>query len=158
MVTFLKTLGIKDEFLAVRVFCIWPEILMKDVEQELRPTVTYLMTLGLEVTEISRIICVWPELLLVSIEQQVKPFVQYLAQLGCTTLQVTAILTECPHLLGFKAQDIFGARLQCLSDELGITQAEVQAMVQKSTKFLTSTGGIKDQVECLKMKGNVSQG
>lgn len=34
VVTFLKQLGIKDEYLASRVVCIWPDVLGRDVEAE----------------------------------------------------------------------------------------------------------------------------
>ncbi len=45
----LKQLGLKDDFLAQRVVCLWPAVLARDVEQQLRPIVTFLMSTGLEV-------------------------------------------------------------------------------------------------------------
>ncbi len=47
--SFLKSLGPKDDLLASRVLCVWPELLARDVEGQLRPVVNYLMSLGLEV-------------------------------------------------------------------------------------------------------------
>ncbi len=49
VVTFLKTLGIADDFLAQRVLCAWPDVLARDVETQLRPVVLFLMRLGIEV-------------------------------------------------------------------------------------------------------------
>ncbi len=46
-------LGIQNEFLAGRVFAVWPEVLNKDVETELQPIQTFLMQLGVEVTDIA---------------------------------------------------------------------------------------------------------
>ena len=51
MVTLLKGLGITDEYLAARVLCIWPAVLSRDVDSELRPVVTFFMALGLEVRQ-----------------------------------------------------------------------------------------------------------
>lgn len=114
MVTFLKTLGIKDEFLAARVFCIWPEILARDVEASLRPVVTFHMSLGLEVTEISRIVCAWPQVLLVKLEQQ-KAFVDNFRQLGCSTEQVggSAVWMSCMPSRRWEPRQWLRFRLNC---------------------------------------------
>ena len=80
VVTFLKQLGMKNEFLAKRVFAgdmsapclrppenpgfnfiifllfgpsVWPDILGKDVDLDLRPIVSFLMQLGMEVTDLA---------------------------------------------------------------------------------------------------------
>lgn len=46
VVSFLKSMGLKDEYLAARVFCVWPEVLSRDVEGQIRPVITCLMNLG----------------------------------------------------------------------------------------------------------------
>lgn len=77
--TFLKQLGIKNDFLAKRVFAgvtpdpiqitpsprrltpmylsplneVWPEVLSKDVDLDLRPIMSFLKQLGMEVTDLA---------------------------------------------------------------------------------------------------------
>lgn len=59
VVTFLKGLGLKDDMLAARVLCVWPELLGRDVDAQLRPVVTFLMSLGLEVAGVGRAVVLW---------------------------------------------------------------------------------------------------
>jgi hypothetical protein len=37
----------------VRACAVWPDLLARDVERDLRPTVSFLMALGIEVTDIA---------------------------------------------------------------------------------------------------------
>jgi len=150
VVAFLKQLGIRDEYLAQRVLCVWPEVMGRDVEGALRPIVLFLMSLGIEVSDISGIVCVWPELLLCDVQGQLAPFVAYLRHdLGCSALQAAEIIMQCPHLLGFKAADVFGGRVRALTTKLGITPDQVKSMAERSTRWLTSVGGVDKQVDFL---------
>ncbi len=69
---------------------------MKDVDCDLRPITTYLMSLGMEVGQIGRLACVYPRLLLCSVEGQIKPLIAQLTAAGASTQQV-CVLPESQH-------------------------------------------------------------
>ncbi|GAX75687.1 hypothetical protein CEUSTIGMA_g3130.t1 [Chlamydomonas eustigma] len=148
VVTYLKKLGIKDAFLATRVFSVWPEILQKKVDEDLRPLVAFMLQIGIEVSELESIMCIWPELLLCSVEKQLAPFCDYLRGIGCSTAQLAQMLTLCPHLLGFSPEELFGQRLRNLST-LGIGPGDVKSMISKTLTFLTAPGGVQPPISFL---------
>ncbi|PNW77214.1 hypothetical protein CHLRE_10g427000v5 [Chlamydomonas reinhardtii] len=155
VVTFLKGLGLKDDMLAARVLCVWPELLGRDVDAQLRPVVTFLMSLGLEVAGVGRAVVLWPEILLKDVEGQLAPWVAYLRGLGCTTAQVAEVVCLCPHLLGFKPEEVFGGVLAALSD-VGISAADVRDMVSASLAFLitpSASAAVRAAVDCLQQQG-----
>ncbi|KAG2446196.1 hypothetical protein HXX76_000789 [Chlamydomonas incerta] len=155
VVTFLKGLGLKDDLLAARVLCVWPELLGRDVEQQLRPVVSYLMSLGLEVAGVGRVVVLWPEILLKDVEGQLAPWVAYLRGLGCTTAQVADVVCLCPHLLGFPPEEVFGGVLAALAD-VGIDAADVRDMVSASLAFLitpSASAAVRAAVDCLQQQG-----
>jgi len=148
VINFLRQLGIKNEYLAPRVLAVWPEVLCRDVEGELRPVVTFLMNLGVEVSDVAGMVCVWPELLLASVPEQLSPFVSYLEELGCSRTQAAEMFMIAPHLLGFKPADVFGHRVKSL-EAIGATRQQLHAMVAKSTVWLTASGGVQAQIDFL---------
>lgn len=155
VVSFLKSLGPKDDLLASRVLCVWPELLARDVEAQLRPVVNYLMSLGLEVADVGRVVVLWPEVLLKSVEGHLQPWVGYLRGLGCTTSQVADVVCLCPHLLGFPPEEVFGGVLRSLAS-IGVGPEEVRAMVSSSLAFLISpsaSAGVRAAVDCLLANG-----
>ncbi|KAG1659327.1 hypothetical protein FOA52_010375 [Chlamydomonas sp. UWO 241] len=147
-INFLKGLGMKDDWLSQRVFAVWPAVLGRDLESELRPVVSFLTALGLEVADIRNMIGLWPELLLCSAREQLEPFAAYLRGLGCCTAQLVQVLTLCPHLLGFKPEQLFGHRLATL-EAIGVGPTDVRAMVNVSLVWLTASGGVQPQVDFL---------
>lgn len=52
VVSYLRSLGIKQEFLGPRVICAHPALLMRSVELEVRPVVSFLASLGLEAQQV----------------------------------------------------------------------------------------------------------
>ncbi|PNH08773.1 hypothetical protein TSOC_004657 [Tetrabaena socialis] len=155
VVSFLKSLGLKDDLLASRVLCVWPELLGRDVESQLRPVVAFLMSLGLEVAGVARVVMLWPEVLLRSAEGQLAPWVAYLRGLGCSTAQVADVVCLCPHLLGFQPQEVFGGVLRAL-EGLGLGPEDVGAMVSRSVAFLiapSASAGVQAAVDCLLANG-----
>ncbi|EFJ44804.1 hypothetical protein VOLCADRAFT_94950 [Volvox carteri f. nagariensis] len=156
VVSFLKSLGLKDDLLASRVLCVWPELLGRDVEGQLRPVVTFLMSLGLEVAAVGRVVVMWPEVLLRSVEGQLAPWVTYLRELGCSTTQVGDVIGLCPHLLGFKPEEVFGDVLRALGDLAGICREDVRQMLSSSVAFLiapSASAGVRAALECLLRHG-----
>ncbi|KAG2440484.1 hypothetical protein HYH02_010363 [Chlamydomonas schloesseri] len=155
VVGFLKGLGLKDDLLASRVLCVWPELLGRDVESQLRPVVGFLMSLGLEVAGVGRVVVLWPEILLKDVEGQLRPWVAYLRGLGCTTSQVADVVCLCPHLLGFKPEEVFGGVLAALAD-VGIGPEDVRDMVSASLAFLitpSASAAVRAAVDCLQQQG-----
>ncbi|GIL43645.1 hypothetical protein Vafri_1316 [Volvox africanus] len=156
VVAFLKGLGLKDDLLASRVLCVWPELLSRDVEAQLRPVVTYLMSLGLEVPAVGRVVVLWPEVLLRNVEEHLVPWVSYLRNLGCSTAQVADVICLCPHLLGFKPEEVFGGVLRALESMVGIGREDVRQMVSSSVAFLiapSASGTAQAALECLLQHG-----
>eukprot|EP00775_Hariotina_reticulata_P001846 gene1846-2179_t len=149
VLTYLKNLGVKQEFLFSRVVCICPGILLKDVQTQLQPIVSYLMSLGLETQHVARISCVYPELLLSSVQDQLQPLVAYLQGLGCSTCQAARLLQEVPQALRNNPSDVFGARVAALR-QLGIVDADLQSVVSRSTVFLTTKDAPHEQIAFLK--------
>ncbi|EFJ44803.1 hypothetical protein VOLCADRAFT_94948 [Volvox carteri f. nagariensis] len=156
VISFLKSLGLKNYLLASRVLCVWPELLGRDVEGQLRPVVTFLMSLGLEVAAVGRVVVMWPEVLLRSVEGQLAPWVTYLRELGCSTTQVGDVIGLCPHLLGFKPEEVFGDVLRALGDLAGICREDVRQMLSSSVAFLIApspSDGVRAALECLLRHG-----
>jgi hypothetical protein len=58
VVSFLKSLSIKDEVIGARVLCLRPELLLRDVEAQLQPLATQLLNLGLEARDIGHMVAV----------------------------------------------------------------------------------------------------
>ncbi|GLC33857.1 hypothetical protein PLESTB_000512100 [Pleodorina starrii] len=155
VVSFLKGLGLNDDLLAARVLCVWPELLARDVEGQLRPVTAFLMSLGLEVAGVARVVVMWPEVLLRSVEGQLAPWVNYLRGLGCSTAQVADVICLCPHLLGFKPEEVFGGVLRAL-EAAGIGREDVRQMVTSSVAFLiapSASTGVQAALDCLERHG-----
>ncbi|KXZ56777.1 hypothetical protein GPECTOR_1g70 [Gonium pectorale] len=155
VVTFLKSLRLSDDLLATRVLCVWPGLLGREVEAELRPVVGFLMSLGLEVADVGRVAVLWPELLMCSVEGQLRPWVDYLRGLGCTTPQVADVICLCPHLLGFSPEEVFGGVLRAL-EGVGLARQDVARMVTSSVAFLiapSASATVAAALECLLQNG-----
>ncbi|KAG2497961.1 hypothetical protein HYH03_004222 [Edaphochlamys debaryana] len=158
VVTFLKSLGLKDDMLAARVLCVWPELLGRDVEGQLRPVVSYLMSLGLEVADVGRLAVAWPELLLKSLAT-LQGWVAYLRGLGLSTAQVADVICLCPHLLGFPPEEVFSGVLRAL-EAVGLGPGDVKAMAGVSLAFLitpSATATVTAAIECLQQQGFSSE-
>lgn len=110
--SFLKSLGPKDDLLASRVLCVWPELLARDVEAQLRPVVNYLMSLGLEV-------CIsTAHLLLVRVQAtlcQHGPFCNTAA-----TVQVLCRMREGVHEGGWCTRACYWARFLAWAPIIGV--------------------------------------
>jgi mTERF domain-containing protein len=152
VVALLKSLGLKDDIIGSRVVCLRPELLLRDVEAQVQPVISQLLSLGLEVRDVGHMAAVYPELLLRSAEEEVAPFIAYLRQLGCLTSQLAALLFEHPHLLQFTPQVAFGQRLEMLQ-QLDIGASELDTMVKRCTRFLTVKGGIDEPLAALRGQG-----
>lgn len=148
VVGYIKSLGVKDEYLVSRVVCACPGALLRNVIQDLQPLVDALSQLGLTKRDVVHVICIWPDVLLTHLNNQLDPFVKYLTDLGCSEKQVGQVLLQWPHLLHASAKDIFASRMGLL-EELGVSQDDVRSMLQRSVSFLTCAGGFKDQLEFL---------
>eukprot|EP00879_Flechtneria_rotunda_P004342 GHRR01004592.1.p1 GENE.GHRR01004592.1~~GHRR01004592.1.p1 ORF type:complete len:504 (+),score=131.98 GHRR01004592.1:295-1806(+) len=146
---YLKSLGIKQEYLFPRILCICPGILLQGVETKLQPIISYLGDIGLETQHVARMTCVYPELLVSSVQDQLQPLVAYLQQLGCSTTQAARLLQEVPQAVRSKPADVFGARVAALQ-ELGVTDEQIEGICERTTAFLTTKGAPQDQIAFLK--------
>jgi mTERF domain-containing protein, mitochondrial len=124
-ITYLRKLGIKDEFLATRLIGLWPEVLAKDVETQLVPLVRFLMSLGLEVPDVTNVIMEWPEILSCDVASHLEPLAAYLHSLGCGPLQVAQVIQACPHLARFEPRAAFESKLQPLR-AAGLTDEDIR--------------------------------
>lgn len=145
---YLKSLGIKQEYIFSRVLCSCPGILLQDVEFQLQPIVSFLMALGLETQHIARMACVYPELLLASVPDQLQPLVAYLQDIGCSSLQCARLLQEVPQALSKAPADVFDARILALQ-LLGVRDDQMRSIVSRSTAWLTTKGAPQEQIEYL---------
>lgn len=148
VITYLRGLGVKPEYLCPRIVCVWPDLLLRDVQQQLQPVVSYLISLGLESLDITRLICVYPELLLTDVEDNLAPFVDYLRCQGCSTIQAAALLQQAPQLLRSNPQEAFSRRLAALF-ALGISKDQLASMVAATTEFLITAGAPDEQLAFL---------
>mmetsp|Transcript_15551 Transcript_15551/g.26895 ORF Transcript_15551/g.26895 Transcript_15551/m.26895 type:complete len:505 (+) Transcript_15551:267-1781(+) len=152
VVQFLRSLGMRNEFLAQRVLSVWPEVLARDVDS-LRPVIQLMMQLGIEVADVNLIVCSWPEILLTK-EADLNEWCAYLKGIGCTSSALRELVMQCPHLLGFSAQEVFGSRVQCLVERLGVRDpGDLPGMLAITTRWLSSPGGVQSQVDVLLSAG-----
>lgn len=56
VVRYLKELGIKDDHLKQRILAICPSVLMRSVDDDVKPTISLLTSLGVEVSLIFKIL------------------------------------------------------------------------------------------------------
>jgi hypothetical protein len=148
VVSFLSSIGVKQEYLMPRVVCLWPELLMQNVQDDLQPVVNFFTNLGLELPTIACLVCVCPEVLLSSTESHLAPFVTFLEQNGCSMEQAAHILQGFPHLVKQNPEEVFGPRIRAIQ-ELGLTEADLFSMISQSSAWLTAKGSPSEQLEFL---------
>ncbi|KAF5837182.1 mTERF-domain-containing protein [Dunaliella salina] len=150
VVKFLKEgLGIKPEHLAQRVLCIAPAVLMRSVDSDIKPTISLLTNLGVEISDIQGLICMWPGLLLADADTQLQPWVQYMqAELGCSAVQVGEIINASPHLLGTSASSIYNSKVQALH-MVGITKEDLRSITSRATMWLKASSNVQELLDFL---------
>lgn len=154
---YLKTLGVKQEYIFSRVLCSCPGVFTQNPETKLQPIVSSLMALGLEHQAIARMAYIYPELLLCSLQEQLQPLVQYLQDIGCSNLQVARLLQEVPQALGKNPAEAFGARISAVK-QLGVRDDRLRGVVQRCTAWLSTKGAPQEQIEYLTKELKFSAG
>ncbi|KAI8473904.1 MAG: hypothetical protein J3K34DRAFT_409553 [Monoraphidium minutum] len=154
VVAWLRSLGVKKEFLWTRVACVCPALLLKDTAADLQPTASFLMSLGLSPNQIQQMICVRPEVVAAPLDLEIRPLSDHLKSLGCSGAQAGEVLLAAPHyaLRGAGRAAIAG-RLAALA-AAGVGADGVRAMLARGhTGFLTEKGAPQDALACLKELG-----
>ncbi|GBF91467.1 hypothetical protein Rsub_04207 [Raphidocelis subcapitata] len=155
VVGWLRSLGIKPEFLWARVACACPALLLRDPASDLQPRASYLLSLGVSATQLSQLACLRPEVLLAPIDGQLKPFVDHLKSLGATAAQAGEVLLAAPHaaLRADGPAAAFEARLARLA-AAGVGPERVAEMLRRGhTRFLTEKGAPGEALDALRGLG-----
>ena len=82
----------------------FPAILGYSIEQNLKPTVQWLLDLGLSKTQVVKIVASKPQVFGCSIEQNLKPKVQWLLDVGLNKTQIAKVVTTFPPILGLSIE------------------------------------------------------
>jgi len=158
VVRFLKEgLGIKPELLAQRVLCITPAVLMRSVDNDIKPTINLLTALGVEVSDIQGLVCMWPGILMANADTQLQPWLQYMqTELGCSAVQVGEIINASPHLLGTSASSIYGSKIQALQ-MFGITKEDLHSITSRETMWLKASSNVQELLDFLVQRAGFSK-
>ena len=105
------------------------------IEQKFKPTVQWLLELGLTKSQVATAVAKFPQILGCSIEDNLKPTVQWLLELGLTKSQVATAVAKSPPTLGYSIEDNLKPTVQWLL-ELGLTKSQVAMAAAKFPSIL----------------------
>jgi mTERF len=148
VISFLRSLGVRQEHLFSRILCGCPAILGRDVDTELTPLLDALAHLGVAPAAAARLACAHPELLMAEPDAHVARLARYLRGIGASDNQIAALLHEVPHALSGEPEELFGRRVAALA-VLGIEGDALRAVVRGSALFLTAAGAPQEQIDLL---------
>ena len=112
-----------------------PQILGLSIQQNLKPTVQWLLDLGLTKSQVAKAVAIHPQTLGLSIQQNLKPTVQWLLDLGLTKSQVAKAVATFPPTLRYSVERNLKPTAQYLLD-LGLMQSQVAKVVAIHPQFL----------------------
>ena len=81
-----------------------PAILGYSIERNLKPTVQWLLDLGLNNTQVSKAVATCPATLGYSIERNLKPTVEWLLNLGLSKSRIAKAVASKPNILGYSIE------------------------------------------------------
>lgn len=155
VVAWLRSLGVKQDYLWSRVACVYPSILLRSPAADLQQVASYILSLGISPNQLQQLVCLRPELLTESADDRLRSFVVCLRGIGCSMAQAGEVLLAAPHLAREEGRAAVAARLAAL-EAVGVGVGDVRAMLggeAAHTGFLTEKGAPEDALECLKGLG-----
>ena len=105
------------------------------IEQNLKPTVQWLLDLGLRKSQIAKAVATFPQVLSYSIKQNLQPSVQWFLDLGLAKSQVAKAVATHPQILALSIKDNLKPTVQWFLD-LGLTKSQVAKAVASFPQIL----------------------
>lgn len=113
-----------------------PRLLSYSIDRKLKPTVTFLQTLGLTKADMGRMLTICPNLLGYNLDSRLRPSVDYLKTIGIQDVELRKLLTFFPNILIRKAEVTFKPILEHLHG-VGFTSQQVTSIVASYPPVLT---------------------
>ena len=114
---------------AAKAVAYFPQILGCSVEQNLKPTVKWLLDLGLSTDQVAKAVACFPRILGLSINENLKPTVQWLLDLGLSKDQVGKVVAGHSRILGYSITANLDPKIMKLQAYFGRAQATYRTKV-----------------------------
>jgi mTERF domain-containing protein len=92
----------------------YPQILGLSIQQNLKPTLRWFSSLGLERGHIAKIISYHPRIVGFSIQKKLGPTVQWFLDIGLSKSQMSKCVASFPQLIGLSAQGNLRGKVELL--------------------------------------------
>jgi len=120
----------------------------------LKPTVQWLLDLGLNKKQVAKVVAISPQILGYSIEQNLKPTVVWLLGLGLSRSEVAKVVADFPNILGLSVQNNLMQKIVFLRKFF--TAKQTAALVARSPRIVSySFHRLEERLSLLAEQGKI---